>query len=90
MNNLFISYDLYDPGQNYEKIEKAIKALGSWAKVHLSLYYVSTAVTASQAFDRVSAACDSNDKVIVIDATNAIWNKLSKEVSDHIKAAWNK
>lgn len=33
MNNLFISYDLKNPGQNYERVMNAIKGLGSWARV---------------------------------------------------------
>lgn len=28
-NNLFVSYDLHSPGQDYEKIADAIKSLGS-------------------------------------------------------------
>jgi len=42
MNNLFVSYDLKDPGQNYDRVITAIKGLGSWAKVQYSLWYVSS------------------------------------------------
>ena len=33
-NNLFISYDLYSPGQDYSAVIEGIKSLGGWAKVH--------------------------------------------------------
>ena len=42
MNNLFISYDLKNPGQNYDRVITAIKGLGSWAKVQYSLWFVSS------------------------------------------------
>ncbi len=32
-NNIFISYDLKSPGQDYSKIISEIKTLGPWAKV---------------------------------------------------------
>lgn len=32
-NNLFVSYDLHSPGQDYDKVADAIKSLGAWAKV---------------------------------------------------------
>ena len=43
-NNLFVSYDLYAPGQNYEKVIEAIKSKGAWAKVQKSLWYLKTKV----------------------------------------------
>jgi hypothetical protein len=92
MNNLFISYDLKNPGQNYERVITAIKALGSWAKVQYSLWYVSTPYTAKQAADLVRRAQDSNDTLIAIDATNndAAWYGLDQKVSDYLQQNWNK
>lgn len=45
-NNLIVSYDLYSPGQDYSKVIDAIKALGSWAKVQKSVWYVNSSYTA--------------------------------------------
>jgi hypothetical protein len=91
-NNLFVSYDLYNPGQNYEKVAEAIKSLGNWAKVQKSFWYVNSNYTASRAVDIVWAAMDTNDSLIVVDATNnnAAWRGLSTEVSDFIKDKWYK
>lgn len=90
-NNLFVSYDLYVPGQNYEKVIAAIKSLGQWAKVQKSLWYVDSKYTASEAVDIVWAAMDKNDSLIVVDATNknAAWRNLSDEVSNYIRQHWN-
>lgn len=91
-NNLFISYDLYKPGQNYDAVIEEIKSLGNWASVHKSLWYVNSSLTASQAATRVWAKMDSNDKLIVVDATtnNAAWNNLGDKVSDYIRDQWAK
>ena len=90
-NNLFISYDLHSPGQDYEKVADAIKGLGSWAKVQYSLWYVKSGLSASEAGEKVCSVMDSNDSLIVIDATNnfASWHNLGQEVSDFIKTHWN-
>ena len=89
-NNLFVSYDLNSPGQDYEAVHEAIKSLGSWAKVQKSFWYVNSTYSASQAVDKVWAVMDSNDSLIVVDATNnnASWQNLSEKVANHIKTKW--
>jgi len=90
-NNLHISYDLYEEGQNYAKVIEAIKSLGSWAKIHKSYWYVKSNHSAKQAAEIVWNAMDSNDTVYVVDATNnvASWHNLKDEVSDFIVSQWN-
>lgn len=89
-NNLFVSYDLHSPGQDYDKVADAIKSLGAWAKVQYSLWYVKSQLSASDASEKVWAVMDRNDSLIVIDATNnnASWYNLSQEVSYFIKEHW--
>ncbi|MDQ3816217.1 MAG: hypothetical protein M3362_00835 [Acidobacteriota bacterium] len=91
-NNLFVSYDLYNPGQNYEKVAAAIKSLGNAIKVQLSLWYVKSNYNANQAIDVVGKAIDSNDTLIVVDATNkqAVMKNLKPEISKFIIDNWNK
>src|SRR5262245_53837897 len=90
MNNLFVTYDLNAPGQNYDKVEQAIKSLGSWAKVQYSFWYVKSGYNASQAAEIVRRAQDHNDSLIVVDATNndAYWYNLKPEVSKFIQQNW--
>jgi hypothetical protein len=90
-NNLHISYDLYAPGQNYEKVIEAIKELGSWAKIQKSFWYVDSTYNSTDARDHVWKAMDNNDSLYVVDATNdeAAWINVSKEVSDFIKSHWH-
>lgn len=91
-NNLFVSYDLHEPGKNYEAVIEAIKALGNWAKAHYSLWYVKSDLTAKQVAEHVRATMDANDKLLVIDTTNndAYWYNLDQEVSDFIQQNWYK
>lgn len=89
-NNLFISYDLMNPGQKYDAVQAAIKQLGSWAKIHYSLFYVNSTFTAENAAKHVRAAMDANDKLIVMDTTNnnAYWYTLPAEVGQAMSTNW--
>ena len=88
--NLFVAYDLNNPGQNYEKVIAEIKRHGSWVKVEFSLFYLDTNETAPQVRDAVWRVMDSNDKLMVIEATDAAWNGLSKATGDAILQRWNR
>lgn len=89
-NNLHISYDLKNPGQNYNTVIEKIKTLGAWAKIHYSFWYVKSPFSAEQARDALASVLDANDSVYVVDATNnnAAWNILSAEVSSQIQGNW--
>jgi hypothetical protein len=89
-NNLFISYDLNSPGQDYTTVIEKIKSLGSWAKVQKSHWYVSSNYSASAARDLIWSAMDNNDSLIVIEAKDAAWNNLTNEVTEHIQNNWSK
>lgn len=91
-NNLFISYDLLSPGQNYAQVTDAIKGLGPWAKVLESVWYVNAAMTAETAAKLVFAHMDANDRLIVVDASNkdAYWYNLNEAVAKHMQANWTR
>ena len=92
MNNLFISYDLNSPNQNYDAIIESIKELGNWAYVNKSTWYVNSSFGAEEAANKIHLKMDSNDNLIVINTSNneAYWYNLSDEVSKHIQNFWNK
>jgi hypothetical protein len=89
-NNLHISYDLIDPGQNYEKVIAAVKQLGSWAKIHYSYWYVDSHLSAEQALNILLKVIDSNDSLYVVDATNrnAAWSNISADAARFIQGHW--
>ena len=71
VHNLFISYDLMQPGQNYDAVQDRIKQLGAWYKLQYSLYYVQSTLDMKSAHDVVRTAMDCGDNLAVIDARNA-------------------
>ena len=89
--NLLISYDLNKPDQNYSAVIKCIQSLGSWAKIHKSVWYVKSSLTAEQASAAVWKVMDSSDTVFVVNASanNAAWNNITPEASEFVRAKWN-
>lgn len=89
-HNLFISYDLNSPGQKYDLVANKIKALGSWAKVQKSYWYLNTTCTAEKVAKAVWAVMDSNDSLIVVDtaSNDAYWFNLAPETSQFIQRHW--
>jgi len=89
--NLFIAYDLMRPGQNYDAVRNAIKELGQWHQFQLSLFFVHSGFTPQEAFVHVSKACDSNDRLAVIncaDALGALVTNWDGPPIAEINAAW--
>lgn len=89
-NNLFVSYDLNAPGQNYEKLIEAIKTLGPWAKLQQSFWYVNSNLDAVAAGNFLKKFTDVNDYLIVVDATNnnAYWFNCIEPVSELLRKQW--
>lgn len=90
MANLFVAYDLDVPGQQYLKVEAAIAALGQAVKVQFSLFYVKTNLTPEVAEARIWASMDANDRLIVIDASNAQWHNCMGDSAQFMIDRWNR
>lgn len=86
--NLFIAYDLMQPGQNYDAVRDRIKSLGPWHQFQLSLFYVSTEASPYEAYSRVVSVMDTNDKLAVINATGGLVSTWDKPPIDAINAIW--
>jgi hypothetical protein len=89
-NNLFISYDLNSPHQDYNSVIEEIKSLGDWASIQKSVWYVNSTLTAEQAAGKVRSKMDSNDSLLVVDSVNndAYWFNISEEITKHIQKYW--
>lgn len=85
--NLFVAYDLINPGQNYDAVQDRIKDLGPWYKVQYSLYYVNTVYTPQQAHALVWEAMDPNDRLLVGHTYGAV---VSHDIPPSDVAAINK
>lgn len=87
--NLFIAYDLMEPGQNYDAVRDAIKDLGRWHQFQYSLFYVNTELAPMQAFLRVSKFTDINDRLAVINAQGGVVSDWDRPPIDAINAIWS-
>lgn len=86
--NLFIAYDLMQPGQNYDAVRDRIKSLGTYWQVQYSLFYVHTKSSPNQAYAHVGLACDANDRLCVIDASGGVVSNWDHPPIDAMNAIW--
>lgn len=86
--NLFIAYDLNQPGQNYDAVRDRIKSLGRWHQFQYSLFYVSTGMDTRSAYDAVWAVMDPSDKLIVIDANGGVVSNSPPPLTELINSIW--
>lgn len=83
MSSYIISYDLDNPGQNYEKLIDAIKNYGTYAKITESCWCIVSTDESKVIRDNLESIVDSNDKLFVAKLTGqAAWFGLSKSTSD--------
>lgn len=84
-STLIISYDLSNPGQNYEEIIKKIKSYTSWARLGGSAYLIYTDDGVKEVRDALWSLMDAGDKVYVsVAPPPAAWAGMPKDVSNWI------
>jgi hypothetical protein len=90
-NNLHVSYDLKNPGRDYDTVIERIKQLGGWAKIHYSFWYLKTDLSAWQVRDELVKVTDADDSIYVVDATSneAAWHNIPPAVAGYINTNWN-
>lgn len=87
-HNLFIAYDLMNLGKNYEAVRDAIKSLGQWYQFQFSLFYVNTPFTPEQAHNLVRVAMDADDRLCVIEASQAFVSSYPRPDLDAVNIVW--
>lgn len=65
MNSFLISYDLIEPGQDYNKIEKKIETYPNYRRILQSVWVVQTPKEAEEIAQELNRVTDSNDKIFV-------------------------
>lgn len=81
-----MGYDLDRPGQNYPRLEAALKAFGTWWHGLDSTWIVRADLSAVELRDQLSALVDSSDKLLVVDITAdaAAWKGFDPAASKWI------
>ena len=83
----FVTYDLNDPGQNYENVIHAIKdaSTGVWCSYWKSAYLISSDFqTAQEVFNKIKPHLDNNDSCLVIEVKNNKQGWLSEKQWEYI------
>jgi hypothetical protein len=88
--NLFVAYDLNAPGQDYQRVQAAIKEIGTWHQFQYSLFYVHTSLSPQEAFDHIKRSMDPNDKLAVINAQSGHVSNYDAPLIQAINAVWDK
>lgn len=83
---LLVTYDLHDPGRNYPKVEKALKAAHSYVHPLGSVWLLDSTDKPSIWRDRLKAAGDSTDEFFVVQ----IREHWASSQMDKEAAAWLK
>ena len=89
MKTFLISYDLIGPEtrEDYVRLINHIKSFTYWAKPLKSVWLVKTDKGIAEVRNELKQYTDSNDKILVIDVTNANWatSNITTQVSDWMK-----
>lgn len=81
-----VTYDLREPGQNYDNLLRIIKSEPAWARLGGSSYLIDTEESAVNLRDKYKRVLDSNDKLYVgIVKAPAAWLGMPDDVSNWIK-----
>ena len=72
-----ISYDLCQPGRDYESLFDAIRRFPKWARLTESFWAIVCASNTTEIRDHLMRYMDANDRIIVIQSgRNAAWNNI--------------
>lgn len=63
---LSVAYDLHNPGRDYDDVIKTIKTAASWCHPQESVWFIDTSLSPSDWVDKLKAAGDPNDELLVI------------------------
>ncbi len=89
-NNLFISYDLHEaPRERYEAVQAAIAQLGTAVYLEFSLFYVKAKYTMEECRNHVSKQLLAKDKLLVIEASNAMGTHIESVAWQRVQQLWN-
>jgi hypothetical protein len=86
-----ISYDLKQPGRNYDDLYDAIKSAGDWAHAMDSLWFIKTTESVDVWSNRLRQVLDQNDWLFVVDITGQsrqgwmkkeVWDWLNKQTQN--------
>lgn len=81
-----ISYDLDEPGQEYEQVKKIIESFGgAYIKIQESVWLVRTSLSPEDMCTQLQQAMDKNDSLFICELINNYQGLASKETWTFIR-----
>lgn len=71
MSALLVTYDLNNPGQNYENLLKIIKSY-DWIKLSESSYAIASEEEPQDVYKKIQSYIDKTDRIVIV-ALNLPW-----------------
>lgn len=81
-----ISYDLHNSGQNYEKVEQAIKNCSYqniWMHFLSTTWLIKSTLSVDQIYNEIKKVTNENDRFIIIEVKNNSQGWLDKKYWDY-------
>ena len=90
MPTYLITYDLLEPGRDYNALYSRIESYDTWAAITESTWAVNTTQSAVAVRDNLASVMDSNDKLFVVNLGNKVgesaWQGMPNVVTEWLKA----
>lgn len=89
MANYIVSYDLNGSTPTHAEMDKHIAKQAGWSRGRVleTVWYIGTKDTQDAVYNHFNAILSSNDRLLVVTASNITWRKLL--VSDaSLKSSW--
>lgn len=84
---LLITYDLHNPGRDYEDVIKSIKTARSWAHPQGSVWLIDTDSPPASWVQKIKNAGDANDEYLIVQLEhNCAWQNMSTNVIAWLKS----
>ena len=85
MSAHIITYDLSQPGRNYDELYARIKSYPAYAMITESSWAVATNRSPEEVRDHLVQALDRNDTLFISTLGDSAWAGLSRDIADWLK-----
>ncbi len=86
---LLITYDLNNPGRNYQPFYDEIKKAGYWWHHLDSAWIIKTSDSSQHWYNRLAPYLEPNDNILIIELKREYWGSLNKRAWDWLKARFD-
>ena len=86
MGRYIVTYDLLQPGRNYDDLYERIRSYSSSVRITESSWGIATDQESKEVRDYLKPALDNNDELLVGRLGTSAWTGLGEETTNWLKA----